>query len=129
MNARIYGMMLRLYPAELRHAFGAEMTEVFLEDLASGRPTRVWWCSLKELFRIALPAALSHRYVVVPALLYLLQALYMGSVMIWVPRDRVPHSIEELVVLATLPGLASAVMAFVALYIGDRAVPEPLNLR
>ncbi|HEU5020947.1 MAG TPA: hypothetical protein VFT60_03625 [Bryobacteraceae bacterium] len=132
MNARIYGMLLRLYPAELRRDFGAEMIEVFLEDLASGRPARVWWCSIRELFRIALPAAFSQRYVLVPAMLYLLMALDFGSIMMFAPRDvRSPlfHSAAESILLLIFPGLASAAIAFVALYVGDRAVPEPLSLR
>jgi len=128
-NARIYSLFLRLYPAELRHKFGVEMTEVFLDDIDDSGAARVWWRSFKELFRIALPAAFSHRYFVVPAMLYLLQALDLGSIMIWGPRDRAPHSVAETVVLATLPGLVSAIVAFLALFIGDRSVPEPLNLR
>ena len=54
MNARIYCILLSLYPAELRTDFGAEMTQVFLEDLADSARTRgffgaarVWRRSLK----------------------------------------------------------------------------------
>jgi hypothetical protein len=132
MNARIYCLLLCLYPAELRRDFGAEMTEVFLQDLAAGRPARVWWRSLKELFRIALPAVCSRRYVQVPAMLYLLMVMDFGSIIMFAPRDGrspLPHSLAEIILLLIFPGLASAAIGFVALYIGDRAVPEPLNLR
>jgi len=132
MNARVYCLLLRLYPAELRHDFGAEMTQVFLDDIDDSGAVRVWWRSLEELFRIALPAALSRRYVQVPAMMYLLMVTYFGGIMMWGPRgpgSPLPHSDAEFIPLLTFPGLASALTALVALYMGDRAVPEPLNLR
>jgi hypothetical protein len=55
MNARMYRLMLRLYPAELRHDFGAEMTQVFLDDIDDSGAARVWWRSLKELFSSRCP--------------------------------------------------------------------------
>ena len=42
MNARVYGMLLRLYPAELRDDFGEEMTQVFLDDIDDSGAARVW---------------------------------------------------------------------------------------
>ncbi|HWB87569.1 MAG TPA: hypothetical protein VG675_25730, partial [Bryobacteraceae bacterium] len=64
MNARIYGLLLHLYPAELREDFGPEMMQVFLDDMEDSRrrhgfsgAARVWWHSLKELGQVALPAA------------------------------------------------------------------------
>ncbi len=132
MNARIYCLLLHLYPAELRHAFGAEMTQVFLDDIDDNGAVRGWWRSLKELFRIALPAAFSRRYVQVPATLGFLQVLYMCTLITFAPRDPaspLPHSLAEIIVITVPSALASAVIALVALYVGDRAVPEPLNLR
>ena len=131
MNARMYGLLLRLYPAELRHDFGAEMTQVFLDDIDDSGAARVWWRSLKELFRIALPAAFSRRYIQVPATLGFLQGLYSCSILMFAPGDPLPlhRSVPEIMFFVTFPSLVSALIAFVALYIGDRAVPEPLNLR
>ena len=132
MNARMYCLLLRLYPAELRLDFGAEMTQVFLDDIDDSGAARVWWRSLKELFRIALPAAFSRRYIQVPAMMYLLQVVYFCSLLLLTsrdPRSPLPHSVAAFVPLLTIPGLASAAIALVALYIGDRAVPEPLSLR
>lgn len=132
MNARMYCLLLHLYPAELRHDFGAEMTQIFLDDIDDSGAARVWWRSLKEVFRIALPAAFSRRYVQVPATLYLLQVLYFCALLTLAPRDPgypLPHSVAGFIPLLTLPGLVSAAIALVALYVGDRAVPEPLNLR
>jgi Na+-driven multidrug efflux pump len=132
MNARAYCLLLRLYPAELRHAFGAEMTQVFLDDIDDNGAARVWWRSFKELFRIALPAAFSRRYVQVPTMMYLLMVTYFGAILMWGLRDPgspLPHPAAEFIPLLTIPGLVSAAIALVALYIGDRAVPEPLNLR
>lgn len=84
MNARIYSLLLRLYPAELRADFGPEMTQVFLDDMEDGRrrnghagAARVWWRSLKELCQIAL---LTPR-VMVPLFIYLSQTLYFYGVM------------------------------------------------
>ena len=132
MNARIYSLLLRLYPAELREDFGAEMTQVFLDDIDDSGAIRVWWRSLKELFCIALPSTFSRRYVQVPAMIYLLQVLYFCGLLLLAPRDpgsALPHTPAEFVPLLTIPGLVSAAIALAALYIGDRAVPEPLNLR
>jgi hypothetical protein len=132
MNARMYCLLLRLYPAELRHDFGAEMTQVFLDDIDDSGAARVWWRSLKELFLIALPAAFSRRYVQVPATLGFLQVLYFCSILLFAPgdpRSPLPHSLAEIIILMIPGALVSAAVALVALYIGDRAVPEPLNLR
>jgi hypothetical protein len=132
MNARMYGMLLRLYPAELRRDFGAEMTQVFLDDIADSGAARVWWRSFRELFRVALPAAFSRRYVQVPAMLWCLQLLYFCGILMLASGDSrspLPDSVAQIIAVVTIPGLFSAAVAFVALYIGDRAVPEPLNLR
>ena len=132
MNVRMYCLLLHLYPAELRHNFGAEMTQIFLDDIDDSGAALVWWRSLKELFRIALPAAFSRRYVQVPAMIYLLMVAYFGSILMWGPRDArspLPHSAAELIPLLIFPGLFAAAIALIALYIGDRAVAEPLNLR
>jgi hypothetical protein len=83
-NARIYSLLLRLYPADLREHFGPEMTQVFLDDLEDRRrrhglpgAARVWWHSLKELCQIAL---LTPR-VLAPLFIYLSQTLYFYDVM------------------------------------------------
>lgn len=139
MNARIYCLLLRFYPAELRHDFGAEMAQVFLDDMADSRRRdglfgafRVWWRSLGELLCIALPATLSDRYILVPAMIYLLQVLDLSAIVIGAhrgPGSPLPHSAMENVALVMLPGVLSAAIGFVALYIGDRSVPEPLTIR
>lgn len=132
MNARIYCLLLRLYPAELRHDFGAEMTQVFLDDIDDSGAVRVWWRSLKELVRLALPAAFSRRYVQVSATMWLLHLVYFGAMLMLAPGDPgspLPRRASEIILVMTFSGLVSAAVAFVALYIGDRAVPEPLNLR
>ena len=132
MNARVYGMLLRLYPAELRDDFGEEMTQVFLDDIDDCGAARAWLRSFKELFCIALPAAFSRRYVQVPATLWFLQLLYFCGLLMLAPRtpgSALPGSVVDIIAVMTFPGLVSAAVAFIALYIGDHAVPEPLNLR
>ena len=135
MNARMYSILLSLYPAELRTDFGAEMTQVFLEDLedsARGHGfvgvARVWRRSLKELFRIALPARAAGREIAVPLIMYALQELYLGGILLLTGGRAMPRSIGQKILLVTVSGLVPAVIAFVALWVGNRSVPEPLNL-
>ena len=63
LNARAYGAVLLLYPAELRRDFGLEMRELFGEDLADAwRRHPVWpeyfWSGgalCAKFWRIAIP--------------------------------------------------------------------------
>ena len=114
MSARIYSLLLRLYPAELREEFGAEMTQVFLDDLEDGRrrcgvfgAARVWRRSLKELCQIAL----STPRVMVPLFIYLSQILYFYGVMR--PERGLP--------VLLIPVLTT----FIALEARDYDVPDP----
>ncbi len=61
-----YEALLHLYPRELREEFGSEMTMVFADDLGdawrkdrAAGAIRVWWYTLSEFVRIALPHQLS----------------------------------------------------------------------
>jgi hypothetical protein len=135
MNARMYSILLSLYPAELRTEFGAEMTQVFLEDLEDSARTRgffgaarVWRRSLKELLRIALPAFATRREIAVPLIMYALQEVYLGGILLMAGNHDVPKSVGQKLFFVIVPGLIPAVVAFVALQVGDRSVPEPLNL-
>jgi hypothetical protein len=137
MNARIYSILLSLYPAELRKDFGAEMVQVFLEDLEDSARTRgffgaarVWRRSLKELLAIALPAFATQREIAVALMMYVLQEIYLGGIMVMAARHTsdVPKSIGPGIIFVMLYGLIPAFTAFVALHIGNRSVPVPLNL-
>lgn len=139
MNARIYSILLSLYPAELRTEFGAEMVQVFLEDLDDSARTRgffgaarVWRRSLKELLAIALPAFASQREIAVALIMYVLQEFYLGGIMILARNHPggtpFPGSPGQVITMTMLCGLIPAFIAFVALHIGNRSVPEPLNL-
>lgn len=117
MNAQIYSLLLRLYPAELREDFGPEMMQVFLDDLEDGRRrrgsigvARVWWRSLKELCQIAL----STPRVMVPLLIYFSQIFYFYDVL-------APH--RGLSVF-----LIPALTTFLALEVRDYEVPDPSPL-
>jgi hypothetical protein len=117
MNARIYSLFLRLYLAQLREDFGAEMAQVFLDDLEDVRrrhgligAARVWWRSLKELCQIVL----STPRVMVLLFIYLSQALYFYGVMR-------PH--RGLSVL-----LIPALTTFIALEARDYDVPDRCSL-
>ncbi len=138
MSARIYSAILSLYPADLRHDFGEEMTQVFLEDLEDSRrvhgfrgAARVWWRTLKELCRIAIPFEASRRAIAVPIIVFILQEFYLGGIMLLVERHNphvlMPKSLGDMAAMA-MPGLIPAFTAFVALRVGNRSVPVPLEL-
>jgi len=116
-NARIYSLLLRLYPAELREDFGPEMTQVFLDDVEDGRRrhghigiAHVWWRSLKELCQIAL----STPRVMVPLFIYLSQTLYFYGVVR-------PHRVLPVLLIPVLT-------TFIALEARDYEVPDPSPL-
>jgi hypothetical protein len=134
----LYSILLSLYPAELRNRFGAEMTQVFLEDLDESYAARgffgasgVWFRSLKELLRIALPACAARREVTVAFITYILMEIYLGGIMLLArgdPRAVLPKSMEQMIVLGLVAGLVPASIAFIALRTSNRSVPVPLNL-
>jgi hypothetical protein len=131
--------MVSFYPAELREKFGAEMIEVFLEDLEDSRrrggwigASRVWWRSVRELCRIGLPAGISRREIAVPLIVYLFEVFYVGSVILLTrkdPHNAFPKSLGEDLVLVVFSGLIPAVIARIAQLVGDASAPDPLRLR
>jgi hypothetical protein len=73
LSSRIYSGILLLYPEDLRRDFGADMASVFAEDLAEAWTTRgfrgagrVWFGTLGEVIRIALPRQLEKPAIAVP---------------------------------------------------------------
>jgi len=138
MRTRIYSLFLALYPAELRNTFGAEMIQVFGEDLEDSYEAHgflgaaiVWCRSLKELFRVALPAWAAQREIAVALIIYVVQEVYLAGIMLLAhgdPRPVLPKSIGQMTALGMVAGLVPAFIAFVALRIGNRSVPVPLNL-
>ena len=70
-----YGVLVALYPRDLRLSFAKEMTEVFDQQLQDAWAEsgvlgflRVWLCAFQELICVALPAQLAQPIVVVPTL-------------------------------------------------------------
>jgi hypothetical protein len=139
MNARVYGLLLSFYPADLRNDFGAEMTEVFLEDLEDSRrrggwmgTARVWWRSVREFCCIASPEVISRREIAVPLVMYVLQAIYLAAIIFLTQRNPhadIPRSAGGTLVLIFGASAIPALIARVALLIGDGSVPVPLSLR
>jgi hypothetical protein len=134
MNAQIYRLLLGLCPADLRREFGAEMTQVFLEDLEDQRrrggwmgAARVWWRSVRELRGIALPELASRREVVVPFVMGLLQLVLI--LLSQCDPYNTPRSIGDLLLLIFAMNLIPTVIGSAVLQIGNRSVPVPLNLR
>jgi hypothetical protein len=69
-SRKVYQSSLALYPSELRRDFGAEMVEVFHEQVSEayfrrGFPglLRVWFRATREFVTVALPARLSEHMV------------------------------------------------------------------
>jgi hypothetical protein len=92
-SRKVYATSLVLYPNELRREFGAEMVEVFDEQVSeaysrSGFPglLRVWFSATREFVTIALPGRLADRMVPILAVTAALALLvwfagYIGYVM------------------------------------------------
>jgi hypothetical protein len=92
-SRKLYATSLVLYPHELRREFGAEMVEVFDEQVSeaysrSGFPglLRVWFSATREFVTIALPGRLVERMVPIVAVTAALALLvwfagYIGYVM------------------------------------------------
>jgi hypothetical protein len=83
-SREFYEKFLVLYPSELRRTFGAEMVEVFDEQVSeaysrSGVPglLRVWFSATWEFVTIALPRRLAER---MPPIVGVTAAL---AVMVW----------------------------------------------
>lgn len=142
LSTRIYSGILSLYPSELRRDFGAEMARVFAEDLEDSYRNRgfagiarVWWRSIKEVWRIALPEQAWKREIAVPFIVFVLNELYLDAVLLVARGEN--HEFAGLVsaghVIGTIAGsmlfsLVPALTVFVALRVGNGSVPDPLVL-
>jgi hypothetical protein len=127
-NARIYTAVLPLFPQELRRDFGAEMTEVFVEDLAeawrnAGLPgaIRVWCCAAWEIARIALPRHLENPAIGVPILSFIQSVGALTTEML------ISHGRLSAPALL-LPGLVAALTSIAAVRVGKLGLPAPLKL-
>lgn len=83
----IYRAILLLYPDDLRLDFGAEMTEVFTEDLARAWLRRgpsgvaaVWCCAASEIVSVAIPERLENPAVRARAVSVALHIAVMGGI-------------------------------------------------
>jgi hypothetical protein len=133
-SLRAYSAMLFLYPAELRRDFGAEILDVFQEDLNHATSYRgvagmfsVWACALREFTRIALPAWAENRRVAVPAILFAL-----NETIITVPQKLIfthrPMSLQFILATALWPSLLAALTALVVVILGQQCPLFPLRL-
>lgn len=130
MNARIYSLLLIVFPADVRMKFGAEMTDAFREDFgeqwrSSGLrgAAQAWRRCLADLLGAALQEAILRRQFVAPSIAFALLQLWAGFVclMHWEPPSL------ELVVSFSLYGLICALIAFAVARLAENA-PETLKL-
>jgi hypothetical protein len=92
-SRKVYARSLVLYPSELRRDFGAEMVEVFDEQVSDAYSRSgfrgflcVWFGAMQEFVTIALPGRLAERVVPIVAVTATLALMmwfagYIGYVM------------------------------------------------
>ena len=100
LSSRLYTAGLSLYPPDLRREFGAEMTEVFAEDLDQAWRSEgiagvigVWLCAVREMVRIALPSQFENPAIAVPLLSFALGLFVQSGIMTLALRHK-PASAE-----------------------------------
>jgi hypothetical protein len=141
LSSRIYGGLLLLYPQELRRDFGAEMAAVFAEDLAdawrrqhSRGVFRVWWCSLCEVVRIAVPGHTENPAVMVPIGTFALSAVMYCAFLILAIVSAAAIDVANpsyLQAIGTIlwPSAASALVSRVTVWKQQRVPPVPSIIR
>ncbi len=84
MSSRVYAAAVALLLPELHRDFGAEMTQIFEEDLhdswrsgGAAAAARVWLCSGSEIVWIALPGLAERPEIAVPFVSFVLSAVIM----------------------------------------------------
>ena len=132
----IYAALLPLYPAELRQAFGADMTAAFAEDLEDAAlrrgiaaVVRVWWRAARELVHIALPAQFGKPMVAVPLVIFAVSETMWSLQMLLATHAKpgiFPLHLVPFVV--GVPSLARALTSMAVVYAGGRSLPSPLRL-
>jgi hypothetical protein len=135
LSERIYGALLLLYPPDLRHEFGPEMSELFREDLDDAWRGRgfagavsVWWCALSEVLRIALPGQKTNPAFVVPATSFAFSAFSLGSILAKAPAVSGHPLVEEIALVIVWPSLVAALTAVAVVHSGRvRVVSLDLN--
>lgn len=134
LSVRAYSAMLFLYPSELRRDFGAEILDLFREDLNHASSYRglvgmlsVWACALREFVRIALPAYAENRRVAVPSILFAFNeaVLTIPQKLIFTHR---PVSLQFVLATALWPSLLAALTALVVVILGQQCPLFPLRL-
>ena len=122
LSTRVYGGVLTLYPPELRGDFGSEMSDLFSEDLSDAWQSRgligvigIWWCTLCEILRIAVPAQSSNPVFAVPVMAWAFGALSVCCEFA-VIRDRIP--IQTFVAVIGGTSLLTALTAIVVVHTG-----------
>jgi hypothetical protein len=78
----VYGLLLRLYPGEFRRRFGAEMRQVFAEQMHGEQHRRgfrgtlfVWQTAAWEIISAAVPLQLRSSIMIAVALSFVLSSI------------------------------------------------------
>jgi hypothetical protein len=123
-SVSLYEKVLRLYPADLRRDFGAEMALAFAEDLEAAwgdarvaGVLQIWWYAFRELLTVALPAQTANPCVLVPLLAFTVVAATQ-SAELWLSLYRVARVDASLLLdgirfIVLLPSFLAAGVALI----------------
>ena len=114
MSTVLYAWLLSFYPENLRREYGEEMLLVFADELRSRGKLRVWWNTLREFLRFALPHTLSRPALRVP----IIGGAFLTSCFITeIVMDRVAHIPTRFVLAAAIPSFAPIYLACVVAWV------------
>jgi hypothetical protein len=138
-SLRLYSALILLYPADLRRDFGADMLDVFADDLITAIQFRglrgaiaTWRSAFRELTRIALPALFENPLVTAPCVLFAFNEFMMIAAMLAAIGRRAAFGLHTHDLLAVLfntppwPALAAATTAIAVVLKARRPAYYPL---
>jgi hypothetical protein len=139
LSSKVYSTVLPLYPPDLNQNFGAEMTQVFTEDLDNAWENegltgaiRVWSAAGWEILRFALPVQAAKPAIAAPVISFALSVTAWSATM--------QHALRQMLETGALPlvegfcgivlwqSLVSAFIALVTVRVGRLSVPMSLGL-
>jgi hypothetical protein len=132
----VYEILLNVYPDRLRRDYGAEMTLVFAEELASARREtgfsgvlRLWSRVVAEFIRFAIPAHSSNPALLVPASTFAVFAVMIGIEMAMGLRYAPSFAtlLHELPATVTMPLFSTPIISFAVVRVSQRRI-APLAL-
>jgi len=113
MSTVIYAWLLNFYPEDLRREYGEEMTLIFADELRARGHLRVWWNTLREFFRFAVPHTLSRPALRVPIIGVAFSILSLSAELV---THLLVHLPTRFAVAATIPSFAPVLLPAVVIW-------------